>query len=134
MQFLPRLIGIVPLGVGLSVLGFTWGGGMDGGPGGGPPVFFKLFFSFVALGFVLFGLAAFFGPSLLKGQRQQLLDAARDLADVARGDSGDTSQQRPQVGYRCPNCGADLGDGADVSPSGDVKCDYCKRWFNIHQS
>ena len=34
--------------------------------------------------------------------------------------------------YECDNCGAGIEDGDDVSPSGDVKCKHCKKWFNIH--
>jgi hypothetical protein len=36
--------------------------------------------------------------------------------------------------YQCKNCGAALGEKADVSPSGDVKCTYCNKWFNIHKN
>jgi DNA-directed RNA polymerase subunit RPC12/RpoP len=36
--------------------------------------------------------------------------------------------------YTCKNCGAILGEKADVSPSGDVKCQYCNKWFNIHKN
>ncbi len=53
---------IVPIGIGLSVLGFLWFG-QD--RYFGPPLFFKIFGSFIALGFVGFGAiplaAAFFG-------------------------------------------------------------------------
>ena len=38
----------------------------------------------------------------------------------------------PTAGYVCTKCGAPLSEGADVSPSGDVKCQSCKSWFNIH--
>ena len=27
--------------------------------------------------------------------------------------------------------GATLGAEADISPSGDVRCGYCQRWFNV---
>ena len=36
-----------------------------------------------------------------------------------------------KIGYKCEHCGAGLDEKADVSPSGDVKCTYCKKWFNI---
>jgi hypothetical protein len=35
--------------------------------------------------------------------------------------------------FACPRCGAALGEGAEVSPHGDVKCAYCQSWFNVHQ-
>jgi hypothetical protein len=34
-------------------------------------------------------------------------------------------------GYACPNCGATLANGAEVSPLGDAKCGYCQQWFNV---
>lgn len=37
-------------------------------------------------------------------------------------------------GYDCVRCGAALSKNADVSPSGDIKCQYCNKWFNIHRS
>lgn len=36
-------------------------------------------------------------------------------------------------GYDCARCGAAIGKNADVSPNGDVKCQYCNKWFNIHR-
>lgn len=36
--------------------------------------------------------------------------------------------------YNCNHCGAALGDDADVSPSGDAKCRYCHKWFNIYKN
>jgi uncharacterized protein YjeT (DUF2065 family) len=134
MSFIPRLMGIMPFGIGLTVLFFIWFG--DVGPFGGAPLIFRVFASFVALVFVLTGVMFFSGPSLLKGQHQNMLDRVRELSEAAGHDLTDSSASsdgRPQVNYSCPNCGSDLGEDADVSPSGDAKCDYCKRWFNIHR-
>ena len=36
-------------------------------------------------------------------------------------------------GYTCPSCGSALSRKASVSPKGDTKCEYCDRWFNIHE-
>ena len=33
--------------------------------------------------------------------------------------------------YSCKSCGASLDKNVDVSPSGDVKCKYCNKWFNV---
>ncbi len=134
MSFIPRLMGIMPFGIGLTVLFFIWFG--DAGPLGGAPLFFKVFASFVAMGFVLTGLTFFGGPSLLKGQHQKMLDRVRELSKAAGhdlADSGSPPAEKSKVNYSCPNCGSDLGEQADVSPSGDAKCEYCKRWFNIHR-
>lgn len=128
MSMIPRLMGVMPFGIGLTVLFFAWTGGM-----GNPPLFFKVFASFIALGFVSFGVMCFVGPSLFKGQSQNLLNQARDLAESLGEQQKSLSDDAPpQVSYSCPNCGSDIGEKAEVSPSGDVKCEYCKRWFNIH--
>ncbi len=97
--------------IGLTILGFLWFGFDDGF--GAPPLFFKVFASLIALGFVIMG----FGMALT-GFR------AGNSAEQASAPSA-------TGGYQCPNCGAGLGN-EDVSPSGDVKCGYCSRWFNIH--
>lgn len=36
--------------------------------------------------------------------------------------------------YDCKSCGATLDRNVDVSPSGDVKCKYCNKWFNVHNN
>ena len=134
MSFIPRLMGIMPFGIGLTVLFFIWFG--DVRPFGGAPLVFRVFASFVAMGFVLPGLMIFKAPSLLKSQHQNMLDRVRELSKAAGHDLVDSSATpdgRSQVNYSCPNCGSDLGEDADVSPSGDAKCEYCKRWFNIHR-
>ena len=32
---------------------------------------------------------------------------------------------------QCDHCGAKLSDASEISPHGDVKCEYCKKWFNV---
>lgn len=140
MHWLPRLFGIIPLGIGLTVLGFLWGAPF--GQFGSPPLFFRVFGSFVALGFVMFGGVMIASGSLIKSQGGQLRNMMQDLSEAARGGierpprstDGTSAAAEPKVGYDCPNCGASLGEDCDVSPSGDAKCNYCKRWFNIHSA
>ena len=116
-RFLGFVFGIVFGGIGFTVIGFLWG---ERGFGE-PPLFFKLFGSFIALAFVAVGgtilLAAIKGPPSQSGNTV----SAPPEAAPADG-----------TGYKCPAFGARLGEGADVSPKGDVKCGYCKQWFNIH--
>lgn len=131
-MFFDRLIGIIPLGIGLTVLVSVW---MSGAP-----LFFCLFASFVALFFVIVGIrivtAPFPAPQRL-----------RKMADQLEAQMGQTAGNQPRkhpaeaaslpagpVGYRCDSCGAPVASDADVSPHGDVKCDHCHRWFNIHSS
>jgi uncharacterized protein YjeT (DUF2065 family) len=107
MSFIPRLMGIMPFGIGLTVLFFIWFG--DVRPFGGAPLVFRVFASFVAMGFVLTGLMIFKAPSLLKSQHQNMLDRVRELSKAAGHDLVDSSATpdgRSQVNYSCPNCGA----------------------------
>lgn len=134
MGWFPRLFGIIPLGIGLTVLYSLW---FSGSGFGSPPLFFRVCGSFVALGFVMFGVAAFSAGGMLNHDR--LTDLAQKMHQRQRrqrngsGESTETGQKTGDRGYGCPKCGAELSDGADVSPSGDVKCAYCRRWFNIHR-
>ena len=111
------MFGFAFAGIGLTVLGFLWGTHGFGEP----PLFFKLFGSFIAIVFVAVGGTRFFAaikgaPSLTENTNSAPSDAVLDEG----------------TGYKCPACGARLGEGTDVSPKGDVKCGYCKQWFNIH--
>ncbi len=140
MQWIPRLMGIVPLGIGLSVLGFLWLTPFN--QFGAPPLFFRVFGSFIALAFVMVGVGFMAGPNLVRGHGDQLKGMMQDLAKTAQeahGVRSDNESQSspgpaPSVGYDCPNCRASLGEDCDVSPSGDAKCGFCKRWFNIHSA
>ena len=100
--------------IGVAVLFFLWFGG-DGF--GSPPLFFRVFGSFIALGFMAMGFGVPFG-------------AIKKAKSLAHGEGTDGSAEGG--GYQCPNCGANLKD-AEVSPSGDVKCSYCDGWWNIHR-
>ena len=101
--------------VGVAVLIFLWGSG-DGMHA--PPLFFKVFASFIALGFIAMG----FGLPL----------AAIKLSKTSRKAGKQPVKSIGDSDYDCPNCGANVQD-AEVSPSGDVKCPYCKGWWNIHR-
>jgi hypothetical protein len=86
-----------------------------------PPLLFRLLGSMVSLIFIAVGGSA--GVTALRGGVPGTL--RRGLHAISGG--------KPQPGYKCPNCGAGLTGDADVSPSGDVKCAYCRTWFNVHQ-
>jgi hypothetical protein len=135
-----RVIGIVPLGIGLTVLTFAWSSDF-GGPFGGIPIFFRLFTSFIALFFILIGGGIVFAGSR-GGMTSSLVNQALDLQQQlqegmrARGMAPPAEPtQTPPItseGYVCPSCNAPIGSNADVSPHGDVKCGHCGRWFNVH--
>lgn len=130
---------IVPFGIGMTVLIFLWSAPF--GAFHSPPLFFRVFGSFIALAFVMTGIGIFVGAGKIGDPRRM----AQSLQEMSKGFQGNhppadstttPSDDAPatKVGYDCPNCGAALGREADVSPSGDVKCGYCERWFNIHSA
>lgn len=103
--------------IGLALLIFLWSEPFN--KFGSPPLFFRIFGSFIAIGFMAVG----FGMPLSALKQRQLMD------DVGATETEDVP---PARGYKCPNCGAGLGQ-QEVSPSGDVKCGYCQKWWNIHR-
>jgi hypothetical protein len=126
-MFFVRIVGIVPLGIGLTVLGFLWGSSWNDFHS--PPLFFRIFGSFIALGFVLFGGAMVFGKMASPAER---LKAMQDeLREAGLTDTPVASKSPHSGKLKCPNCGSSPGT-AEVSPHGDVKCDHCSRWYNVH--
>jgi hypothetical protein len=117
-------MGFVFAGIGLTVLVFMWGTPSDSF--GAPPLFFRIFASFIAIAFV--GVGGTIGVTALRGGRGMSLSAGAPPGGAA------TVPPVSPAGYTCPNCGAPLGEKADVSPSGDVKCPFCGRWFNVHRA
>lgn len=113
-RVVPAVFGLI----GLSVIVFLWSAPFD--EFGSPPLFFRVFGSLIGGVFVLVGFSgAVLGPQMRRGR--------------TRGRGAGSSAGSKGGGYTCPNCGAGLGKGADVSPSGDVRCSFCERWFNIHR-
>ena len=121
-RFVGDVIGCDFAGIGLTVLGFMWSQ-----PFGGfhsPPLFFRIFASFIAIPFVLIGgLTAY---SSLTGKGLKKKRSSKRARSAMQSSSQDT--------YACPTCNAPLSDNLDVSPHGDVKCGYCSNWFNIHHA
>ena len=117
----PRVIfgvmGLAFLGIGLTTIVSLWAAPF--GDFMSPPLMFRIFGSFIAIVFVVFGgtfaWGSFFGGSLSRFQPQD--------HEAPRGAGGN---------YTCPKCGAPLEDGAEVSPRGDVKCRHCGGWYNVH--
>ena len=120
MRMIFGVFGLVFLGIGLTVILWLWLSPF--GEFGSPPLVFRIFGSFIAVAFVAMGggiaYAALTGKLRAPHQRER-------HDQFTSGMDGD-------VGFRCPNCGAGLGDDSEVSPHGDVMCQYCNSWFNIH--
>jgi hypothetical protein len=104
--------------IGLAVLIFVWS--QSPHEFGAPPLFFRVFASFIAIAFMAVG----FGVPI---------NALRQRAGGGSAAGGSAQPPEPGTGYKCPHCGAGLGKEAEVSPSGDVKCGYCHKWWNIHR-
>lgn len=118
--FVRLVAGIFGL-IGVTVLIFLWSAPF--GEFGSPPLFFRLFGSLIACVFVIVGVSGAFGLGAAMGRpRNPPVPGAHPSAQSAL------------KGYQCTSCGATLGANADVSPSGDVKCQFCGRWFNIHKA
>lgn len=103
--------------IGLGLFIFLW----FGTERGFPPLIFKLFGSCIAIAFMAMG----FGVPITALKGRNILDEDGEQKSSSAGDAP------PVKGYKCPNCGAGLGN-QEVSPSGDVKCTYCHKWWNIH--
>jgi hypothetical protein len=122
------VFGFVFGGIGLAVLIFLWSGGDEFGA---PPLFFRIFGSFIAIAFVAFGGTMVF--SFLKPKSMLPITNAFVSTDPSTAPPP-VVPPTPVAGYTCPHCGATLGADAEVSPLGDVKCTFCGRWFNLHKS
>lgn len=123
MIWIARAFGICFGGVGLTVLAFMWGSPWH--EFHSPPLFFRVFATFIALPFVAFGGAMLFAKPM------DPLKKVQELSDSLPPDHSNSSAP-PQPGkLKCPNCGSSPGT-AEVSPHGDVKCDHCARWYNVH--
>jgi hypothetical protein len=116
------IFGFVFAGIGITVLIFLWTArGWDA-----PPLFFKVFASFIAIAFVGVGTTVFFSSLLAGAAVSRVFNEFESATAEKPGETASTS-------YSCSHCGATLGKGADVSPLGDVKCAFCGRWFNVHK-
>ena len=121
-RILMGVFGMVFAGAGLCMLGLIWGGDSDD-----VPIYGKLFGSLICVAFLAFGGFAVFGAFVggRKGMMSPLSEAIQ--ARMKEGAAAAAGS------YVCPSCGAALGEKADVSPMGDVKCTHCGRWFNVHK-
>lgn len=106
--------------IGVALLVFLWS--QSSHEFGAPPLVFRLVGSCIAIAFIAVG----FGVPLTALR-------ARSAAGVTNGSSRPESAPASGDGYKCPHCGAGLGQNQEVSPSGDVKCGYCNKWWNIHR-
>ncbi|WP_417849668.1 hypothetical protein [Thalassoglobus sp.] len=125
-----RFMGLVPLGIGLTLIFSLWTGIP---PFGFAPLFFKIFGTFVAIPFVVIGMSTLSGKLSPEHRIRSMMENMHQLNP--RPDDGPAAPLADvTAGYQCDGCGASLAENADVSPHGDVKCNHCGRWFNIHKT
>ena len=125
------VFGFAFAGIGITTLGFLWLTPFN--EFGSPPLFFRIFGSFISLAFVAMGGTTFVAAIL--GNRLQRRGTDFDQFNQTKGESPPDGPAIPSssLNYCCSNCGAKLTNQADVSPLGDVKCSFCHQWFNIHR-
>jgi len=130
-RFVGAVAGFVFAAIGVTVIVFLWGTPFDDFHS--PPLFFRIFGSLIAIVFVAVGGSI--GVASLRGTGPGMIATPPATSPGAPEPhrSGGPGENRPGA-YQCPNCGAPLGASADVSPSGDAKCAFCGRWFNVHRS
>lgn len=83
------------------------------------------------LAFLVFAFGFFRTASRIGQIQNRVFDHVERQLDQAEEEDPQADDNRPR-NYNCDQCGAALGDNADVSPSGDFKCTYCGKWSNVH--
>jgi hypothetical protein len=139
-RFIGFIFCLAFFGIGLTVLGFLWLTPFD--EFGSPPLFFRIFGSFIAIVFVAVGGAGAWGAIFGKGNPldpnpDSRLNRARFIRQtIPAAESAPLASPALSIpdGYLCPHCGAPLQSNTEISPLGDVKCPFCHAWFNIHQT
>jgi len=133
-RFIFGVFGFVFAGIGISTIIVVWS--QPWHEFGAPPLIFRVSASFISIAFIAFGAVTLFGAIWGRSGLGPSLNSPVSPSQItvtvnppARSPAAESS-----VGYTCPRCGATLGDKSDVSPLGDVKCTFCKQWFNIHRS
>jgi hypothetical protein len=126
-RFVGGVFGLIFAGIGVTVIANLWFGEM----GENAPTFFKIFSSFISLAFIAMGgtlaFTSFFGGGMMGADQM-----VEKLQRLQASQSPPTSTPSAGPGsYVCPHCGGRM-TRADVSPLGDVKCEFCGAWFNIH--
>jgi hypothetical protein len=121
-RIIGSVFGFAFAGIGLTVLCFLWFA--DDGFGS-PPLFFRIFGSFIAIVFVVMGGTMGVAALTAKPQFPNFTPPSAP--------AGPAHAQRSHGAFACPHCGAALTSKTEASPHGDVKCPFCGAWFNIHK-
>lgn len=87
---------------------------------------------FVIPGVLVFGASAYGFVQAIRGRPNEL----ESVSTCIRRPTATDVAHRPEAGHpperlSCPRCAAPLRDDVEISPSGDVKCPFCRSWFNV---
>ncbi|HEY3322926.1 MAG TPA: hypothetical protein VGP72_20900 [Planctomycetota bacterium] len=82
---------------------------------------------------VVFILAALFGKNPRRSRDEFQEDSADPERATERTTAPPPSAPEPRRNLTdCPHCGAGLKTGSAISPHGDVLCQHCGKWYNVH--
>ena len=116
MQYFSLIFALPFIGGPIAMLTILW----DDTGFGSPPLAMKLFGTFVCLAVMFVGVAMAYG--IIAGKR------------VGLQKGNHTPVKHNKRSYSCEHCGASIGAESEISPSGDVKCEYCNSWFDINNT
>ncbi|HBN78389.1 MAG TPA: hypothetical protein DD473_21770 [Planctomycetaceae bacterium] len=124
------IIGTTFGGIGLTVLISLWA--IPFHSFHSPPLFFRLFASFISLPFIALGGAGIF--TLLTGISTSPKSSVENINNSMQSLMSQQlkTSRAGTLRQDCPSCGAPRGE-LEVSPSGDVKCPHCKAWYNVFE-
>jgi DNA-directed RNA polymerase subunit RPC12/RpoP len=128
-KFLAGVFGLIFAGIGITVIVFLWGAPRN--DFFAPPLFFRVFGTFIALAFVAFGGTMVVAALTSSNGAAKMWQNASDRLEDAAERPDDVQQDATSTVYACSQCGAPLAKGTEISPHGDVKCGYCNCWFNV---
>ena len=102
-----------------------------------PFFLFKVLFTAVPLFILVFFVLVIIGIVSGIKKHRRVTDEFAERGFKARPSQRMPAQDAPaektphSFDLQCDHCGAKLSDASEISPHGDVKCEYCKKWFNV---
>ncbi|MCH2044866.1 MAG: hypothetical protein MK212_12175 [Saprospiraceae bacterium] len=92
-------------------------------------------FVFFIIAFLVFGfiIRQFFKVSKFSNKIFSI--AEKELDKRLEQAQNPTQHKNPPMvkSYDCPHCKGHIDKLNDISPSGDTKCTFCNKWFNVYQ-
>lgn len=87
---------------------------------------------FILGGVILFGVSVYSVVQAIRGRPNELESRpTRGLGSTPAGAPQHPEATASPARLSCAHCAAPLRDDTEISPSGDVKCPFCRSWFNV---